>query len=173
MITNDPEWRERLAFVQNSAGAVPGPMDCFLTLRGTKTLAVRMERHCDNAEHLASFLDGHSKVEKVIYPGLEHHPQYARGREQMNRPGGMISFVLAGGLEASRRFLAGMKVFTLAESLGGVESLIEHPAIMTHASIPKEMRQERGISDGLIRISAGIEHIDDLIEDLEAAFARV
>ena len=172
VVTNDDEWRERLAFVQNSAGAVPGPMDCFLTLRGTKTLAVRMDRHCDNAERVAELLTGHPKVKKTIFPGLPSHPQHALASRQMRRAGGMITFVVEGGLEASRRLLSGMKVFTLAESLGGVESLIEHPAIMTHASIPKESREARGIDDGLIRISVGIEHISDLVDDLGAALDR-
>ena len=172
VITNDDEWRERLAFVQNSAGAVPGPMDCFLTLRGTKTLAVRMDRHCDNAERIAEMLSGHPKVKKTIFPGLASHPQHELASRQMRRAGGMITFVVEGGLEASRRLLAGMKVFTLAESLGGVESLIEHPAIMTHASIPKESREARGIDDGLIRVSVGIEHITDLLDDLGAALDR-
>lgn len=171
-ITADDEWAERLHFVQNSAGGVPGPMDCFLTLRGIKTLGVRMDRHCDNAEKIADMLEGHALVEKVIFPGLASHPQHALASRQMKRAGGMISFVIKGGLEASRRFLTGMEVFTLAESLGGVESLIEHPAIMTHASIPKEMREARGIDDGLIRISVGIEHIDDLMDDLKAALSR-
>jgi cystathionine gamma-lyase len=170
--TSDDEWFQRLKFLQNAAGAVPGPMDCFLTLRGIKTLHVRMDRHSDNAEALAGFLSRHPKVSRVIYPGLETHPEYALARRQMRRPGGMITFVVMGGLEASRRLLTGMEVFTLAESLGGVESLIEHPAIMTHASIPKEAREARGIDDGLIRISVGIEHIDDLRRDLEAALAR-
>jgi cystathionine gamma-lyase len=171
-ITADDAWAERLHFVQNSAGGVPGPMDCFLTLRGIKTLGVRMDRHCDNAEKIADMLEGHALVEKVIFPGLASHPQHALASRQMKRAGGMISFVIKGGLEASRRFLTGMEVFTLAESLGGVESLIEHPAIMTHASIPKEMREARGIDDGLIRISVGIEHIDDLMDDLKAALSR-
>ncbi len=171
-ITADDEWAERLHFVQNSAGGVPGPMDCFLTLRGIKTLGVRMDRHCDNAEKIADMLEGHALVEKVIFPGLASHPQHALASRQMKRAGGMISFVIKGGLEASRRFLTGMEVFTLAESLGGVESLIEHPAIMTHASIPKQMREARGIDDGLIRISVGIEHVDDLMDDLKAALSR-
>ncbi|MBI4816931.1 MAG: cystathionine gamma-synthase [Deltaproteobacteria bacterium] len=172
ILTSSEDWRARLAFLQNAVGGVPGPMDCYLTLRGTKTLGLRMDRHSENAFALAKMLEGHPKVEKVIYPGLETHPQFALAKRQMKKPGGMISFVVRGGLEAARRFLRGMSVFTLAESLGGVESLIEHPAIMTHASIPKEHREARGISDGLIRISAGIEHIDDLREDLEAALAR-
>ena len=172
VITSSEEWRERVAFIQNATGGVPGPMDCFLTLRGTKTLAVRMDRHSDNAQTLAEILVEHPKVEKVIYPGLESHPQYEIAQKQMRKPGGMISFVVKGGLEASRRLLEGMKVFTLAESLGGVESLIEHPAIMTHASIPREIREARGLNDGLVRISVGIEHIDDLKDDLLAALDR-
>jgi cystathionine gamma-lyase len=172
ILTSDDEWKQRLAFLQNAVGAVPGPMDCFLTLRGTKTLAVRMDRHADNAEAIVEMLIRHPKVSKVYYPGLESHPNYAVAKKQMKRPGGMISFVIKGGLEASRRLLSGMKVFTLAESLGGVESLIEHPAIMTHASIPKELREARGIDDGLVRISAGIEHVDDLKGDLLAALDR-
>lgn len=172
ILTSDDEWKQRLSFLQNAVGAVPGPMDCFLTLRGTKTLAVRMDRHADNAEAIVEMLIRHPKVSKVYYPGLESHPNYAVAKKQMKRPGGMISFVIKGGLEASRRLLSGMKVFTLAESLGGVESLIEHPAIMTHASIPKELREARGIDDGLVRISAGIEHVDDLKGDLLAALDR-
>lgn len=172
ILTSHDEWKQRLSFLQNAVGAVPGPMDCFLTLRGTKTLAVRMDRHADNAEAIVEMLIRHPKVSKVYYPGLESHPNYAVAKKQMKRPGGMISFVIKGGLEASRRLLSGMKVFTLAESLGGVESLIEHPAIMTHASIPKELREARGIDDGLVRISAGIEHVDDLKGDLLAALDR-
>lgn len=172
IVTSSDEWRERLAFVQNSAGAIPGPFDCFITLRGTKTLHVRMDRHCDNAEALVEDLLAHDKVEKVIYPGHSSHAQHEVAKRQMRRYGGMISFVVKGGMEASRRFLSGMKVFTLAESLGGVESLVEHPAIMTHASIPKEMREARGINDGLIRLSVGIEALDDLRDDLLAALAR-
>jgi cystathionine gamma-lyase len=169
---SDDDWHQRLKFLQNAVGAVPAPMDCFLTLRGIKTLHVRMDRSSDNATELANMLARHPKVAKVIYPGLESHPQYALAKKQMKRPGGMITFVVKGGLEASRRLLTGMEVFTLAESLGGVESLIEHPAIMTHASIPREMREARGIDDGLIRISAGIEHVEDLKKDLEKALAR-
>lgn len=172
LVTRDAEWGERLAFVQNSAGAVPAPLDCFLTHRGVKTLAVRMDRHVANAEQVVAFLLGHDKVEKVLYPGLETHPNHAVAKKQMRAPGGMVSFVIKGGLEASRRMLTGMKVFTLAESLGGVESLIEHPAIMTHASIPKEMREARGVDDGLIRLSVGIEHADDLLGDLAEALDR-
>ncbi len=173
VLTDDAEWDQRIKFVQNAAGAVPGPMDAFLTLRGTKTLHVRMDRHCDNAMALAERLESHAKVERVIYPGLPSHPQHALTQRQMRRPGGMISFVIRGGLEASRRMLEGVEIFTLAESLGGVESLIEHPAIMTHASIPKDIREARGLDDGLIRISVGIEALEDLEHDLEQALARV
>ena len=170
-MTSDDEWRARLAFVQNAAGAVPGPMDCFLTLRGTKTLGVRMDRHCDNASQLAEWIAAHPKVAKTIFPGLRTHPEHALATRQMRRPGGMISFVVKGGLEASRRLLRGLEVFTLAESLGGVESLIEHPR--SRPTRPSQRDAEaRGIDDGLIRISAGIEHIDDLRKDLEAALAR-
>lgn len=171
ILTSDDEWKQRLSFLQNAVGAVPGPMDCFLTLRGTKTLAVRMDRHADNAEAIVEMLIRHPKVSKVYYPGLESHPNYAVAKKQMKRPGGMISFVIKGGLEASRRLLSGMKVFTLAESLGGVESLIEHPAIMTHASVPPEVRAQLGIGDGLVRLSVGIEDVSDLMADLDEALA--
>lgn len=170
--TSSAEWHDRLRFLQNAAGAIPAPMDCFLTLRGVKTLHLRMARQSENARELAEFLSRHPKVERVIYPGLPSHPHHDVAQRQMKMPGGMISFVLGGGLEAARRFLSHMEVFTLAESLGGVESLIEHPAIMTHASIPKEMREARGIKDGLVRISPGIEHVDDLRADLETALLR-
>jgi len=146
-------------------------MDCFLVMRGTKTLHVRMERHDANARALAGWLEGHAQVEKVYYPGLESHPQHALARKQQRGFGGMISFVLRGGLDEARRFLSACRIFTLAESLGGVESLIEHPAIMTHASVPAERRQELGILDGFIRLSVGIEDLDDLRGDLERAFA--
>ena len=170
--TSNKEWNDRIRFVQNAVGGVPGPMDVYFTLRGTKTLCVRMDRHCDNAMAIAETLEAHPKVKKVLYPGLREHPQYELAKKQMKKPGGMISFVVEGGLPASRRLMEGMQVFTLAESLGGVESLIEHPAIMTHASVPKEMREARGIDDGLIRLSVGIEHIDDLTADLTAALDR-
>jgi len=173
IVTSDDAWRDRLAFVQNSAGAVPGPFDCFLALRGTKTLHVRMDRHCDNAEAIADWLQGREEVESVRYPGSASHPSHEVARRQMKRGGGMITFDLRGGREASARFLAGMQVFTLAESLGGVESLVEHPAVMTHASIPAEQRRARGIGDGLIRLSVGIEALDDLLTDLRLAFERV
>nr|6CJA_A Chain A, Cystathionine beta-lyase [Legionella pneumophila subsp. pneumophila str. Philadelphia 1]6CJA_B Chain B, Cystathionine beta-lyase [Legionella pneumophila subsp. pneumophila str. Philadelphia 1]6CJA_C Chain C, Cystathionine beta-lyase [Legionella pneumophila subsp. pneumophila str. Philadelphia 1]6CJA_D Chain D, Cystathionine beta-lyase [Legionella pneumophila subsp. pneumophila str. Philadelphia 1] len=160
---------DKIAFLQNSCGAVAGPFDSFLVLRSLKTLSVRMQRHCENANHLANWLSSHPKIEKVIYPGLKSHPQYSLAKEQMNNFGGMISLVLKGSLEDAKRFLARCELFTLAESLGGVESLIEHPAIMTHASIPVEQRKALGIEDGFIRLSVGIEHIDDLRADLEHA----
>ncbi|MCX4244737.1 cystathionine gamma-synthase [Paraliomyxa miuraensis] len=167
IVVSDPALAERLAFLQNSCGAVPGPQDCYLTLRGLKTLHLRMERHQANAQRIASWLEGHAKVERVLYPGLPSHPQHALAQRQMKGPGGMISMVLRGGLPASRRFLSALHVFTLAESLGGVESLIEHPAIMTHASVPAQQRAALGIDDGFIRLSVGVEHVDDLMADLE------
>ena len=170
-MTNDPKLAERLHFIQKSVGAVPGPLDCFLVLRGTKTLAVRMKEHAVNAQILSEWLESHPKVERVIYPGLASHPQHALACEQMSGFGGMISVIVKGGLETAKLFLERCRVFTLAESLGGVESLIEHPGIMTHASVPPEVREELGIVDGLIRLSVGIEHIDDLIADLEGALA--
>jgi len=173
IVGTDPALYERLAFLQNAVGAVPGPQDCYLTLRGLKTLPLRMQRHQENAARVALYLEGHARVERVIYPGLASHPQHALARQQMQGFGGMISFYLRGDLDAARRFLQAVKVFTLAESLGGVESLIEHPAIMTHASVPKENREKLGIADGFIRVSVGVEHVDDLIADLDHAFAAV
>jgi len=169
LLVNDDELRQKLWFVQNAVGAVPSPMDCFLLLRSTKTLHVRMDRHCASARRIAEFLDGHGGVEKVIYPGLPSHPQHELAARQMRDFGGMITLVLGGGLDASRRFLERTRLFSLAESLGGVESLIEHPAIMTHASVPPEQRERLGISDGLVRLSVGIEDADDLVADLEQA----
>jgi cystathionine gamma-lyase len=169
VVTGDPEWHRRLAFVQNAAGAVPGPWDCFLTLRGTKTLHLRMERHCENATKVARWLEKHRRVAKVIYPGLESHPQHALAKAQMKGFGGMVTFEMDAPLEEVRERLGRFRVFALAESLGGVESLVEHPAIMTHASVPKETREALGISDGLVRLSVGVEHADDLIADLEEA----
>ncbi len=169
VITNDDTVAERLRFLQNSMGAVPGPMDCWLVMRGVKTLAVRMRQHEANAQRVAKFLDEHDAVEKVIYPGLESHPQHELAKSQMSGFGGMITFVLKGGLEPARKMLESVEIFALAESLGGVESLIEHPAIMTHASVPAEVRAELGISDGLVRLSVGIEDGDDLIADLDQA----
>jgi cystathionine gamma-lyase len=171
VIVNDDELRARLAFLQNAVGAVPSPMDSFLVLRGTKTLHVRMQRHEENARALAAWLEAHPDVERVIYPGLASHPQHALARRQQTGFGGMISFVLRGGLDEARRFLSACRIFALAESLGGVESLIEHPAIMTHASVPPERRAALGIADGFIRLSVGIEDLADLRADLERAFA--
>ena len=170
LIVKTEELRQKLAFLQNAAGAVISPMDSFLVMRGTKTLHVRMARHEHNAEKIATYLSTHPQVAKVIYPGLESHPQHALARQQAKGFGGMISFVLKGGLDEARRFLSACQIFTLAESLGGVESLIEHPAIMTHASVPAETRAKLGIADGFIRLSCGIEDLSDLLADLDRAF---
>jgi cystathionine gamma-lyase len=166
-------WAEQLGFLQNSVGAIQGPFDSFLVLRGIKTLALRLERHCDNALELARWLEREPKVRKVYYPGLESHPQHALAKRQMNGFGGIISIELACDLAGARRFLERCEVFTLAESLGGVESLIEHPALMTHATIPAEQRAQLGISDALIRLSVGVEHVEDLRADLVNALAAV
>lgn len=163
----------RLKFLQNSIGAVPGPFDCWLVLRGLKTLALRMKQHAANAQIIAEWLEAHPKVERVVYPGLASHPQHELAKRQADGFGGMITFFLKGGLEESQRFLSAVKLHTLAESLGGVESLIEHPAIMTHASVPPEIRAQIGLSDNLIRVSAGIEAVEDLIADLEQAMEAV
>ena len=161
---------EQLAFLQNAVGGVPSPFDAFLTLRGIKTLALRMERHCGNAMHIAAWLEKHPKIQRVFYPGLASHPQHLLAAKQMNyRYGGMVTAVIKGGLGASRRFLERCKLFTLAESLGGVESLIEHPAIMTHASLPEDVRAGLGINDGLVRLSVGIEDVQDLLDELKSA----
>ena len=170
VVMNDDEAYSRLKFLQNAAGAVPGPMDCWLTLRGLKTLHVRMDRHQANGEVLVSWLARHPDVSRVYHPMLETHPNHAVARRQMSGFGGMISFELKGDLARARRFVEATRIFTLAESLGGVESLIELPAAMTHASIEPEKRREIGIADGLIRLSVGIENVDDLRADLEAAF---
>jgi cystathionine gamma-lyase len=164
-----PELVERLRFLQNAVGAVAGPFDSFLALRGLKTLAVRMERHCANAQQIAEWLARRPDVVRVHYPGLPSHPQHTLACRQMHGFGGMVSAVLTGGLPRARCFLERCRLFTLAESLGGVESLIEHPGLMTHASIPPEKRMKIGIDDGLVRLSVGIEHVDDLIADLEQA----
>jgi cystathionine gamma-lyase len=169
LVTNDSAWAEQLAYLQNAVGAVPGAMDCFLTLRGIKTLHVRMERHAQSAMQIARWLETHPAVERVVYPGLESHPQHALARRQMSGFGGMITFFVRGGLDGARRMLTRTKLFQLAESLGGVESLVEHPAIMTHASIPAAQRAALGISDSLVRLSVGIENVEDLLADL--AFA--
>jgi len=163
---------ERIAYLQNAVGGVPGPFDSFLTLRGIKTLALRMERHCANALAIARFLEQHPAIEAVRYPGLASHPQHALARRQMSGGfGGIVTAVLRGGLAASRRALERCRVFALAESLGGVESLIEHPAMMTHASLPAQVRASLGISDGLIRLSVGVEDVEDLIADLRDALS--
>ncbi len=171
LATNDDTLAARLRFVQNAVGAVPSAMDCFLMLRSTKTLHVRMQRHCDNAMKIAQWLTAHAKVERVIYPGLPTHAQHALAKSQMRGFGGMISVVIKGGLDPSKRMLERVKLFSLAESLGGVESLIEHPAIMTHSSIPADARRTLGIDDGLVRLSVGIEDVEDLTADLERALA--
>jgi cystathionine beta-lyase/cystathionine gamma-synthase len=169
LVLNDQAHYDRLKFLQNAIGATPGPQDCFLVLRGIKTLALRMQRHNESAMKVAQFLEKHPKVERVTYPGLPSHPGHELAKKQMTGFGGMITFFIKGGLEDARRMLENIKMFTLAESLGGVESLIEHPAIMTHASVPPEVRAKIGISDTLIRISVGIEGVEDLIADLDQA----
>ncbi len=170
IVTGDDELHARLAFLQNAVGAVPSPMDAFLVLRGLKTLPVRMERHAANALAVARLLEGHPQVERTVYPGLPSHPQHALARRQMSAAGGMVTFVIRGGLPAATAFLRALRIFACAESLGGVESLIEHPAIMTHASVPRATREALGISDGLIRVSVGIESVEDLLEDLARGF---
>ena len=170
LMMNDPELRERLYFIQKSCGAVPGPMDCFLVLRGIKTLGVRMKAHCENGRVIAHWLRNHPKVGKVYWPGFEDHPGHAIAKKQMRDFGGMISFELKDdSAEAAKKVLSSTHLFSLAESLGGVESLINHPAVMTHASIPREERIKNGLSDSLIRLSVGIEDADDLVEDLNKA----
>lgn len=168
LITNNDSFNEQLTFIQNSCGAVPGPQDCFLMLRGIKTLHVRMQRHCENGARIVDFLVNHPKVEHVYYPGLPNHPNHEIAKKQMRGFGGMISFTLKGdNMDEALKVLSGTKLFSLAESLGGVESLIGHPATMTHASIPREERIKNGLKDTLIRLSVGIEDADDLIEDLK------
>lgn len=169
LITSDkPLWAE-LKFLQNAIGGVPAPFDCFLALRGLKTLAVRMQRHQENAFNVANVLETRSEIRRVIYPGLRSHPQYELAKRQMSGFGGMVTFELKGGIDAARAFVKTLKVFALAESLGGVESLCDHPAIMTHASVPPEARAALGVSDGLIRLSVGMEDADDLLSDLDRA----
>lgn len=169
VVGDNAELAEQLAFLQNSAGAVQGPFDSFLALRGLKTLHLRMKAHCENAQALAEFLDTHPAVEQVIYPGLASHPQYALAQRQMDGFGGIISIRIKGGFEAAKRFCERTELFTLAESLGGVESLVNHPAVMTHASVPVERRAQLGISNGLVRLSVGIEDLGDLRGDLRKA----
>jgi cystathionine gamma-lyase len=167
----DDEIAKNLYFIQNSVGAVPGPMDCFLALRGIKTLHLRMQRHCENGAKIAQYLVKHPRVDKVYWPGLASHPNHEIAKKQMRDFGGMVSFSLKGDkMEDAHRLISSLKVFTLAESLGGVESLAGHPATMTHASIPKADREKTGVTDSLIRLSVGVEHVDDLIADLERGF---
>lgn len=167
---NNPELIEKISYLQNAMGAIQGPFDSFLALRGLHTLALRMQRHCENALKIARFLEQHNKVEKVFYPGLTSHPQYELAKKQMlNGFGGIVSFVLKGDLEETRYFLKRCRLFTLAESLGCVESLVDHPAIMTHAALPMEIRKHLGITDSLLRLSVGIEAAQDLIKDLKQA----
>jgi cystathionine beta-lyase/cystathionine gamma-synthase len=173
LMMNDANLREQLYFIQKSCGAVPGPMDCFLVMRGMKTLHLRMERHCENGEKIAHFLRSHAKVQQVYWCGFEDHPGFAIAKKQMRGFGGMMSFTLKDdSVETAKKLLTSTKVFALAESLGGVESLINHPASMTHASIPREERLKNGLTDSLIRLSVGVEDADDLIEDLEQALEK-
>ena len=177
LVTGDRAIAEKLRFMQNAIGSVMGPFDAYLTLRGAKTLAVRMRQHCTSAARIAAWLERHPKVARVTYPGLASHPQHALAQRQMRLDGapaggGMITAFLKGGIDESRRFLEHVRIFALAESLGGVESLIEHPAIMTHASVPAEQRAALGISDSLVRLSVGIEHVDDLLADLDHGLSK-
>ena len=173
LILNDEELYEKIKFTQNSAGGVLSPFDSFLVLRGLKTLGVRMRQHASNANRIAEFLEKNSRVRKVIYPGLKSHPQYDLACRQMTGFGGMLSFELEGDLKTAKKFVESTRYFALAESLGGVESLIELPALMTHASVPEKERRQIGLSETLIRLSVGIEHVDDLLEDLEGAFRKI
>jgi cystathionine beta-lyase/cystathionine gamma-synthase len=173
IVTSDDNWIERLDFLQNALGAVPSPFDCYLVLRGIKTLAVRVRHACASARAIAQRLEAHAAVERVIYPGLASHPGQRLAARQMRDAGAMISFVLRGGLEPSRRFLSSLQIFACAESLGGVESLAEHPAIMTHASVPEPQRRALGIEDGLVRLSIGVEAADDLWADIERAIGSI
>ena len=173
MVTDDEELAQRLDFLNKTMGGIQGAFDSYLCLRSVKTLAVRMQAHERNAQAVAEMLESHPKVEWVGYPGLSSHPQHELARRQAAGFGGMVAFRVAGGLQAARRLLGAVKVYTLAESLGGVESLIEHPGLMTHASLPADRRDALGIDDGLIRVSVGIETTDDLLADLDAALAAV
>jgi cystathionine gamma-lyase len=171
VVAGNEELAERMAFLQNSVGAVAGPFDAFLAMRGLKTLHLRMQAHCQSAMELAQWLEKHPAIERVIYPGLKSHPQHALARRQMHGFGGIISIEVKGGLRKARRMLERCELFALAESLGGVESLIEHPAIMTHASVPPANRKRLGISDGLVRLSVGVEDVRDLRDELALALA--
>ena len=173
VVTSNPEYYDRMKFCQNAVGGIPGPFDCFLVLRGLKTLSVRMREHQTNAVEVAEYLSGHKKVKKVFYPGLKSHPRHNLAKKQMSGFGGMVSYELTGNFAGAKRFLKNLKLFSLAESLGGVESLAGHPALMTHSSIPLTLRKSLGISDELVRLSVGIENIEDLIEDLRRAFTFV
>jgi cystathionine gamma-lyase len=173
VVGQNEELAEKLGFLQNAVGAIAGPFDAFLTLRGVKTLALRMERHCSNALDLAQWLEQQPQVKRVYYPGLESHPQHELAKRQMRGFGGMISVDLNSDLAGARRFLENVKIFALAESLGGVESLIEHPAIMTHATIPADTRAKLGIGDGLVRLSVGVEDVEDLRADLAQALQSI
>ena len=172
IITNDEEIHEKMKFVQKTIGAVPSPFDCWLTLLGVKTLHLRMKRHASNAQAVAEFLESHPQVEKITYPGLESHPQYAVAKEQMDGFSGMISFELKDGIPAGRTLMNSVKLCSLAESLGAVETMITHPATMTHVDVPEEDRHARGLTDGLVRISVGIEDVDDIIDDLKHALEK-
>jgi cystathionine gamma-lyase len=172
VVTRSSDLAERLGFLQNAVGAVPGPWDAWLVTRGLKTLALRMERHGENAQAVAEFLERHERVERVLFPGLPSHPQHELAKRQTRGHGALISFYVKGGVEAARRVAEGTRVFALAESLGGVESLIEHPGLMTHASVPLDVREEKGLTDSLVRLSVGIEHKDDLLEDLSRALSN-
>lgn len=173
LVVNDPALRQRLAHFQNSCGGTPGPMDCFLVLRGTKTLHIRMDRHCENALAIAKWLEAHPRIARVIYPGLKSHPNFAIAKKQMKAGGGMVSVELKATVAQAKKVASSLRVFSLAESLGGVESLVDHPASMTHASIPAAERKLAGLEDGLIRLSVGIEDVTDLIADLDQAMRRL
>ena len=173
VVGDNAELADRLAFLQNSIGGVQGPFDSFLALRGLKTLHLRMRAHCENAQAIAEFLQGHGAVEDVIYPGLPSHPQHALAKRQMDGFGGIVSMRIKGGFDAARRFCENTRLFTLAESLGGVESLVNHPAVMTHASVPVENRARLGIGDDLVRLSVGVEALDDLVNDLSAVLTAM
>ena len=173
IIVNDVEYGEKLHFIQMSVGAVPGPFDCWLTLLGVKTLHLRMHRHASNAQAVAEFLESHPQVEKITYPGLKSHPQYGVAKEQMDGFSGMISFELKGGIPAGTTVMNNVKLCSLAESLGAVETMITHPASMTHVDVPAEERHARGLTDGLVRISVGIEDPEDIIDDLKQALEKV
>jgi cystathionine gamma-lyase len=173
VVGDNPALIEQMGFLQNSVGAIAGPFDSFLAMRGLKTLGLRMRQHCESAQKIAEYLQAHDKIDKIYYPGLASHPQHDLAKQQMNGFGGMVSATLKGGLAESTKFLENCHLFALAESLGGVESLIEHPAIMTHASVPADQRAELGIDDSLVRLSVGIEDTEDLIEELEQALSLV